>query len=88
MLKIKKLKDYLKAQHLILYNNGTTALIAGIKALSLKGEIITSSFTFPATVDAILWNNLKPVFCDINPVDYNIDVKKIDASEIKTNNNI
>lgn len=72
------LTKYLEVEHLSLFNNGTTALIAGLKALSLTGEVITTAFTFPATTEAILWNNLTPVLCDINSDDYNIDVSKIE----------
>ena len=48
------------------------ALILGIKALNLKGEVITSPFSFPATVQALDWNNLNTVFCDIdkNPLNF------------------
>src|SRR5690606_21287623 len=51
----------------------------GIKALGLTGEVITTPFTFPATVQALDWNGLKPVFCDIDPITLNIDASKIEA---------
>lgn len=74
----KILKEYLKVNNLILFNNGTTALFTALKALNLSGEVITTPFTFPATVNAIVLAGLKPVFCDIAN-DYNIDVKKLDS---------
>src|SRR5262245_51564521 len=54
--------------------NGTVALQVALRSLSLSGEVITTPFTFPATVHAIEWNGLRPVFCDIDPDTYNLDV--------------
>lgn len=73
-----KLKDYLNVKHLSLFNNGTSALMLALKALDLKGEVITTPFTFPATVQALDWNGLTPVFCDIDENDLNIDPQKIE----------
>lgn len=53
--------------------NGTTALEAALRALDLEGEVLTTPFTFPATVHAIQWNGLTPVFCDVDPDTYNLD---------------
>lgn len=53
--------------------NGTTALQVALRALDLRGEVITTPFTFPATVHAIEWVGLTPVFCDIDPVTYGLD---------------
>ena len=75
----KKLKKYLNVDNISLFNNGTLALLLGLKALDLKGEVITSPFTFPATVQALDWNGLTPVFCDIDPITLNIDANKIEA---------
>ncbi|UJF26085.1 DegT/DnrJ/EryC1/StrS aminotransferase family protein [Planococcus sp. 107-1] len=75
----KQLEAYLQAPNLSLFNNGTLALLLGIKALGLTGEVITTPFTFPATVQALDWNGLKPVFCDIDPITLNIDASKIEA---------
>ncbi|MFC0013758.1 MULTISPECIES: DegT/DnrJ/EryC1/StrS aminotransferase family protein [Allobacillus] len=73
------LKDYLNIDYLSLVNNGTMALLLGIKSLDLNGEVITTPFTFPATTQALDWNNLQPVFCDIDPITLNIDVNKIES---------
>jgi len=54
--------------------NGTVALLAALRALELEGEVITTPFTFPATVHAIEWMGLTPVFCDIDPSTFNLDV--------------
>ncbi len=75
----RKLKKYLKVKHLILVNNGTLAIQLIIKALQLKGEVITTPFTFAATSTALIWEGQTPVFADINPNTYNIspsDVEK------------
>ena len=53
--------------------NGTTALQVALRALDLTGEVITTPFTFPATVHAIAWSGLTPVFCDIDPETYALD---------------
>jgi dTDP-4-amino-4,6-dideoxygalactose transaminase len=53
--------------------NGTVALQIALRSLDLRGEVITTPFTFPATVHAIEWNGLTPVFCDIDPATYNLD---------------
>ncbi|MEK5208050.1 DegT/DnrJ/EryC1/StrS family aminotransferase [Psychrobacillus sp. FSL H8-0510] len=74
----KVLKDYLHAENLSLFNNGTSALLLGLKSLNLTGEVITTPFTFPATVQALDWNNLTPVFCDIDPTTLTLDTAKIE----------
>ncbi len=58
--------------------NGTVAIQMAIKALELKGEIITTPFTWIATISAIKWEGCKPVFCDIDSETLNIDVNKIE----------
>lgn len=74
-----QLQKYLEVDHISMFSNGTLALLLGLKALKLTGEVITTPFTFPATVEALDWNNLTPVFCDIDPVTFNIDADKIEA---------
>lgn len=75
----KKLKDYLKVENFVLYSNGTLALMIGLKALDLRGEVITTPFTFPATVMALDWCGLTPVFCDIEKNTFNIDADLIES---------
>lgn len=58
--------------------NGTIGLQMAIRALRLKGEIITTPFTFIATINSILWEGCTPVFVDIDPDTFNIDPKKIE----------
>ncbi len=75
----KKLIDYLKVDHVELMVNGHMALEMVLKALDLEGEVITTPFTFASTTHAIVRNNLTPVFCDIDPADYTMDVTKIEG---------
>ncbi len=74
-----QLVDYLSVPNITLFTNGHLALECIIAALELTGEVITTPFTFASTTHAIVRNGLKPVFCDINPIDYTINVKKIEA---------
>lgn len=74
-----QLIDYLKVSNLNLFTNGHLALECIIDALNLSGEVITTPFTFISTTHAIVRNGLKPVFCDINPDDYTMDVDKIES---------
>ncbi len=74
-----QLLDYLNVPNITLFTNGHLALECIIAALNLKGEVITTPFTFASTTHAIVRNGLKPVFCDINPDDYTIDVEKIES---------
>ena len=73
-----KLKNYLKIENICLTVNGHSALDIAIKALELKGEVITTPFTFASSIHALTLNNIKPVFCDIKPTDLNIDETKIE----------
>jgi len=73
----KILCKFLNVENCATFCNGTLALHIALKALGLKGEIITTPFTFPATIHAIHWSGLVPVFCDIEPDTFNIDAKKI-----------
>lgn len=74
------LRDYLRTPHLSLFNNGTLALLVACQALQVKGEVITTPFTFAATPHVLAWNNATPVFADIDP-----DTLCIDPSSIEHN---
>jgi len=74
------LKDYLNLKHLLFVTNGTVALQMAIKALELKGEIITTPFSFIATTSSIVWENCTPIFVDIDNKSLNIDAEKIEAA--------
>jgi len=75
----KKLKEYLHVPNIDLLVNGHMALEMVIQAMNLKGEVITTPFTFVSTTHAIVRNGLKPVFCDIDTETLTIDVSKIEA---------
>ena len=74
-----KLKDYLSVDHISLFTNGHNALELCLQAMNLSGEVITTPFTFASTTHAIVRNGLTPVFCDINPIDYTMNVTKIES---------
>lgn len=73
------LKQYLRVGYISLMTNGHSALELALQSFSLKGEVITTPFTFASTTHAIIRNGLKPVFCDIKPYDFTIDETKIEA---------
>lgn len=75
-----RLKDFLKVNHLLFVTNGTVAIQMAIKALDLKGEIITTPFSFIATTSCIVWENCEPIFVDIDKDSLNIDADKIEAA--------
>jgi dTDP-4-amino-4,6-dideoxygalactose transaminase len=74
------LKNYLGVPNLHFLNNGTIALQIAIKALELKGEVITTPFSYVATTSSLMWENCRPVFADIDPHTFNIDPSKIEDS--------
>ena len=74
-----KLKDFLGVNHLLFTSNGTIALQMAIKALELKGEIITTPFSYVATTSSIVWEGCIPVYADIEPDNLTIDPAKIEA---------
>jgi dTDP-4-amino-4,6-dideoxy-D-glucose transaminase len=71
------LAEYLGVPYVSLFCNGTIALITALKALDVVGEVITTPYSFVATSHSLLWNNIKPVFVDIDLQDFNLDPKKI-----------
>lgn len=74
-----ELADTLGVAHAITFCNGTVALEILLRALDLAGEVIVPSFTFIATVHALQWLGLKPVFCDIDPVTHTLDPAQVEA---------
>ncbi len=73
-----KLQEFLQVDHLSLMANGHMSLELTLQALGIKGEVITTPFTFVSTTHAIVRNGLEPVFCDITPEDFTIDVNQIE----------
>lgn len=76
----QELCDYLGVKHISLFTNGTVALITALQALKIIGEVITTPYSFAATAHSLLWNGIKPVFVDIDPVTFNLDPDKIIAA--------
>ena len=76
----KALADYLGVPYLSLFTNGTLPLIAALHAMRITGEVITTPYSFVATTHSIWWNNLKPVFVDVEEETGNIDPEKIEAA--------
>lgn len=76
----QELCQYLGVKHLSLFSNGTIALVTALQALQIKGEVITTPYSFVATAHSLLWNNIKPVFVDIDPGTLNLDPSKIEAA--------
>ena len=74
----RQLEEYLGVRHVTLLTNGHLALENVLEGLGLHGEIITTPYTFASTTHAIVRTGNTPVFCDINDVDYTIDVSKIE----------
>ena len=75
----KELEQALKVPCLSLFNNGTIALMVACQSLRLSGDVITTPFTFAATPHVLAWNNIQPIFCDIDPYTMNIDADKIES---------
>lgn len=74
----RRVADIAGTKHAIATCNGTLALEIAIRAMGLKGEVIVPSFTFVATAHALQWQEITPVFCDIDPQTYNIDPHQIE----------
>ncbi len=75
----QKLCEYLGVSNTALCVNGHQALECILEVFDLKGEVITTPFTFVSTTNAIVRKGLTPVFCDINDRDFTIDVDKIES---------
>lgn len=73
------LRKYLGVENIDLFTNGHMALELSLQAMNLQGEVITTPFTFASTTHAIVRNGLTPVFCDINPQDFTMDVDKLES---------
>ena len=72
--------EYLGVEHLALFANGTIALVTALKALRITGEVITTPYSFVATAHSLLWNNITPVFVDVEPRTLTLDPAKIEAA--------
>lgn len=80
----KELAAFFQVPYLSLMANGTLALLTALKALRISGEVITTPYSFVATAHSLLWNNINPVFVDVDPVFGNLNPEKIEAAITKT----
>lgn len=76
----KELANFLGVPYISLFVNGTLALVTALQVLRITGEVITTPYSFVATTHSLWWNNIKPVFVDIEPDFCNIDPEKIEAA--------
>jgi dTDP-4-amino-4,6-dideoxygalactose transaminase len=74
----RALATFFDNKNISLFNNGTIALVTACQALRLSGEVITTPFTFSATPHVLSWNNITPVFADIDPVTMTLDPENIE----------
>jgi dTDP-4-amino-4,6-dideoxygalactose transaminase len=76
----RELAEYLDVKYVSLFTNATLALVTTLQALHITGEVITTPYSFVATTHSLWWNNIRPVFVDIEPDYCNIDPEKIEAA--------
>jgi dTDP-4-amino-4,6-dideoxygalactose transaminase len=76
----KELARFLKVPYVSVFANGTLALLTALQTLRISGEVITTPYSFVATTHSLLWNNIKPVFIDIEPTFCNLNPDKIEAA--------
>jgi dTDP-4-amino-4,6-dideoxy-D-glucose transaminase len=76
----KELAEFLGVKYLSLFANGTLALVSALQVLRITGEVITTPYSFVATTHALWWNNIRPIFVDIDPLTNNLDYTKIEAA--------
>jgi len=74
------LAEYLGVKYISIFSNGTLALMTALQALRITGEVITTPFSFVATTHSLWWNNIKPVFADIESDYFNLDPEKVEAA--------
>lgn len=75
----RRIAELLQVKHCILVCNATIGLEILVRALRWQGEVIVPSFTFIATVHALQWLGVKPVFCDIDPQTHNLDPQHVES---------
>lgn len=76
----RALSEYLGVPYLSLFTNGTLPLITALQAMEIKGEVITTPYSFVATTHSLWWNGIIPVFVDVEEKTGNLDPEKIEAA--------
>jgi dTDP-4-amino-4,6-dideoxygalactose transaminase len=79
----KRLSEYLQVENLMVVTNGTIALQIAYKVLGIKGDAITTPFSFVATTSSMVWEGINPVFCDIDSHTLNITPESITSKITK-----
>lgn len=74
------LAGYLGVKYISIFSNGTLALMTALQTLRITGEVITTPYSFVATTHSLWWNNIKPVFADIDPETFNLNPEKVEAA--------
>jgi dTDP-4-amino-4,6-dideoxygalactose transaminase len=74
----RRLAEFVGVRHCVAMCNATISLEIAIRALGLTGEVIVPSFTFIATAHALQWQEITPVFCDVDPGTHNLDPAKVE----------
>lgn len=74
------LAEYLGVKYISIFSNGTLALVTALQTLRITGEVITTPYSFVATTHSLWWNNIKPVFADIDPETFNLNPEKVEAA--------
>lgn len=74
----EELRRFMGVENVELFTNGHMAIELALQAMNLQGEVITTPFTFASTTHAIVRNGLEPVFCDIDPVTFTMDIEKLE----------
>ncbi|MGN6527622.1 MAG: DegT/DnrJ/EryC1/StrS family aminotransferase [Burkholderiaceae bacterium] len=72
--------EHLGVRHVSLFANATIALVTALQSLRVTGEVITTPYSFVATAHSAMWNGIKPVFVDVDPVTLNLDPAKVEAA--------
>ncbi len=75
-----ELADYCGTENLCLFANGTLALQIALQGMGITGDVITTPYTFVATVHSLFWNKVRPVFVDIEPGHYTLDPEQVEAA--------
>ncbi len=72
-----KLGEFLEVENFIFVSNGTIALQLAIKGLDLKGNVLTTPFSYCATTNVLIWEGCKPIFVDIDPISLTVNTQQI-----------
>lgn len=77
---VRSLEAFFGTTNVCAFNNGTLALQIALQGMSISGEVITTPFTFVATSHCLVWNNIRPVFVDVDPATYTINPESVEAA--------